>query len=46
MAEIDAEQEARRKRFQLMKRLLVIVPLSTILILFCLCLILGSDYIM
>ncbi len=41
MAEIDAEQEARRKRFQLMKRLLVIVPLSTILILFCLCLILG-----
>lgn len=41
MAEIDAEQEARLKRFQLMKRLLVIVPLSTILILFCLCMILG-----
>lgn len=41
MAEIDAEQEARQKRFRLMKRLLVIVPLSTILILFCLCLILG-----
>ncbi len=41
MAEIDAEQEARLKRFQLMKRLLVIVPLSTILILFCLCMFLG-----
>ncbi len=41
MAEIDAEQEARLKRFQLMKRLLVIVPLSTILILLCLCMILG-----
>ncbi len=41
MAEIDAEQEARLKRFRLMKRLLVIVPLSTILILFCLCIFLG-----
>lgn len=41
MAEMDAEQEARRRRFQLMKRSLVIVPLSTILILFCLCLFLG-----
>lgn len=41
MAEIDAEQEARLRRFQLMKRLLIIVPLSTILILFCLCMILG-----
>lgn len=41
MAGSDAEQEARLKRFRLMKRLLVIVPLSTILILFCLCVILG-----
>lgn len=41
MAENDAEQEAKQRRFRLMKRLLVIVPLSTILILFCLCVILG-----
>lgn len=41
MAENDAEREARQRRFRLMKRLLVIVPLSTILILFCLCVILG-----
>lgn len=41
MAGSDTEQEARRRRFRLMKRLLVIVPLSTILFLFCLCIILG-----
>lgn len=41
MADNDAEQEARLRRFRLMKRLLVIVPLSTILILFGLCVILG-----
>lgn len=41
MADNDAEQEARLRRFRLMKRLLVIVPLSTILILLCLCMILG-----
>ena len=41
MAGSDTEQEARRRRFRLMKRLLVIVPLSTILFLFWLCIILG-----
>lgn len=41
MAGNGAEEEARRKRFQLMKRLLIVVPLSTILILFCLCMFLG-----
>ena len=35
---MDAEQDAH---FQLMKRLLVIIPLSTILILSILCVILG-----
>lgn len=44
MARMDAEQEAgeaRRRRIRLLKRLMIIVPLSTILILFLLCIFLG-----
>lgn len=41
MAEKDAELEARRRRVRLLKKLIIIVPLSTILILFILCIILG-----
>ena len=37
---MDAEQDAH---FQLMKRLLVIIPLSTILILMILCVVLGVN---
>lgn len=37
---MDAEQDAH---FQLMKRLLVIIPLSTILILLILCVVLGVN---
>ncbi|MBP3475521.1 MAG: polysaccharide deacetylase [Lachnospiraceae bacterium] len=41
MAGIDAELAARRRRIRLLKKLIIIVPLSTILILFILCIILG-----
>lgn len=41
MSEKDIEPEARRRRVRLLKRLIIIVPLSMILILFLLCMILG-----
>lgn len=41
MAGNDAELAARRRRIRLLKKLIIIVPLSTILILFILCIILG-----
>lgn len=41
MAGNDAELSARRRRIRLLKRLIIIVPLSLILILFILCAILG-----
>lgn len=44
MAQMDAEQEAgeaRRRRIRLLRRLMIIVPLSTILILLLLCIFLG-----
>ncbi len=41
MAERDIELEARRRRIRLLKKLIIIVPLSMILILFLLCVILG-----
>lgn len=41
MAERDIELEARRRRIRLLKKLIIIVPLSLILILFLLCVILG-----
>lgn len=41
MAENDAGLAARRRRIRLIKKLIIIVPLSTILILFLLCIVLG-----
>jgi peptidoglycan/xylan/chitin deacetylase (PgdA/CDA1 family) len=41
MAENDAEREARRRRVRMLKKLIIIIPLSTILILFVLCVILS-----
>lgn len=41
MAGNDAELADRRRRIRLLKKLIIIVPLSTILILFILCIILG-----
>ena len=41
MSEKDTEAEVRRRRVRLLKKLIIIVPLSMILILFVLCMILG-----
>ncbi len=42
MAGNDAELESRRRRIRLFKKLIIIVPLSTILLLLILCIILGA----